>query len=56
LKNRDGLKYASDDVNLICYTAEKILRQNKQSLLSTNINFKIMTETMKIFPTSVLDY
>jgi len=56
LKNRGGLKYASDDVNLICRTTEKILRQNKQSLLSPNINFKIVTETMKILPPSVLDY
>jgi len=56
LKNRGGLKYASDDVNLICHTTEKILQQNKQSLLSPNINFKIVTETMKRLPPSVLDY
>jgi len=36
LKNREDLKYVSD-VNLICHTAEKILRRNKQSLLSTDI-------------------
>jgi len=55
LKNRSGLKFASDDVNFICHCTKKILRQNKDILLSKNINFKIVTETLKILPPSILD-
>jgi len=56
LKNRGGLKFASDDVNFICYCGEKILRQYKHVLLTPNIKFKLVTETFKILPTSILNY
>jgi len=56
LKNRGGLKFASDDVNFICHCGEKILRQYKHVLLTPNINFKLVTETFKILPTSILDF
>lgn len=55
LKNRGGLTFASDDVNFICHYGEKILRQYKHVLLTPNINFKLVTETLKILPTSILD-
>jgi len=56
LKNRGGLKFASDDVNFICHCGEKILRQYNHVLLTPNINFKLVTETFKILPTSILDF
>lgn len=55
LKNRGGLIFASDDVILICHLTEKVIRQNKNALFSPNINFKIVTETLKILPPRVFD-
>jgi len=55
LKNWGGLQFASDDVYFICLSAEKIIRKNKASLLSKNIYQRLVTETLKIIPSSVLD-
>lgn len=53
LKNRGGLKYASDDVNYICYLTDKIIRRH-QNMLKANINLLLLTETLKKIPSSVL--
>jgi len=55
LKNWGGLQFASDDIYFICLSAEKIIQKNKASLLSKNIYQRLVTETLKIIPSSVLD-
>ena len=55
LKNRGGLIFASDDVYLTCLLTEKVFRQNKSVLKSRYINFRIVTETVKILPPRVFD-
>lgn len=51
-KDRGGLKYPSDDVNFICCQTEKIITRFKNKLLSKDINFLLLTETLKILPHS----
>lgn len=41
IKNRSGLNFASDDVNIVCRTTEKVLRKYKDKLLLKNINYII---------------
>jgi len=53
LKNR-GLCFASDDVNFICKCTEKIIRQ-QENVLYVNITLKLITETMTILPSSILN-
>lgn len=55
LKNRGGLNFASDDVRVICHNAEQIIRKHKHCLVTKDINFKLVTETLKILPYSILD-
>lgn len=53
LKNRRGLIFASDDVNLFCRSVETIIRQQK-NLFEKQINLKIIIETLKTLPISIL--
>lgn len=55
LKNRGGLNFASDDVYLICLNTEKVLRRYEKSLMSKNINFTVVSETLKILPRYIFD-
>lgn len=55
LKNRGGLIFACDDVNLFCHLTEKIIRQNKTTFFSPTFNFRIVTETLKILPPRLFD-
>ena len=55
LKNNGGLNRASDDVITLCHFTEKVIRQFKDKLLSKNINYFIVTETLKLLPQSILD-
>jgi len=48
LKNRGGLKYASDDVNLICHTAKKILDRTNSHYLQILI-LKLWWKRWKYF-------
>jgi len=54
LKNRGSLCFASDDVNFICKCTEKIIRQ-QENFLHVNIDLKLITKTMKILPSSILN-
>lgn len=54
LKNRGGLNFASDDVNFICKCTEKIIRQ-QNNLFAENIYIKLITETLQVLPSSILD-
>jgi len=54
LKNRGGLCFAFDDVNFICKCTEKMIRQ-QENFLHININLKLITETRKILPSSILN-
>ena len=55
LKNRGGLIFVSDDVNLICRCTEKVIRGFKNSMFTQYVNKKLVTESLKIIPPSVLD-
>lgn len=52
-KDRGG-KYPSDDVHFICCQTKKVIRKNKNKLLSKDINFLLVTEMLKILPRTIL--
>jgi len=54
LKDRGGLNFASDDVNLICKCTKKIIHQYK-NLFVKNINTILITKTLEILPSSILN-
>ena len=55
IKNRGGLHFAGIDTFHICVTAEKVLRENKEILYSKNIMHRLVTETLKRLPRTILD-
>ncbi|KAL1488794.1 hypothetical protein ABEB36_014592 [Hypothenemus hampei] len=54
IKNWRVLKFASDDVNYICKSTEKIIRQKKH-LFTNNVYTHLIKETLKILRSTILD-
>jgi len=46
--------FTSDNVNFICKYTEKIIRQ-QEKFLHVNINLELITKTLKILPSSILN-
>lgn len=55
IKNRGGLIFVSEDINLICQSTENIIRGFKDSFLIKNIHNKIVIETLKILPDNIFN-
>lgn len=54
IKNWGGLKFASDEVNYICYCVEKVIR-SQDNLLQGDKFLKVLRETLQILPNDILD-